>query len=192
MEGEILEQDHLLIDAIKNGSQTAFERFFKQHYSQLCGFAFGYVQNSDEAEDLVQNAFFTIWQKRENLSPNQSLKSYVYTAVKNACFNKLKSQKVRDEYGQLAVANEEHSIDAQELLQEAELSERINAAINAMPTERQRIFLMSRNDGLKYKEIAEKLGKSIKTVENQMGKALKYMREELADFLALIIFFNFF
>lgn len=182
--------EQALVDAIRQGSSGAFERFFKSHYQALCGFAATYVKDADAAEDIVQNTFLTIWQKREGLELRQSLKSYLYTSVRNACLNKLKSEKIRDQYRADNIGSEENG-ESSDHLEEMELSERISKAIVEMPPERQKIFLMSREEGLKYKEIAEKLNKSIKTVENQMGKALKYMREELADFLVVMIFLFF-
>ena len=191
MSTQTAHNDQAVIEAIRSGSVGAFERFFKAHYQPLCGFALSYVKDPDAAEDVVQQTFFTIWQKRENLTLSQSLKSYVYTSVRNTCLNKIKAQKVRDDFGAESLRQADEA-DAQDPLHAMELSERIQQAIDTMPPERQKIFLLSRHEGLKYKEIAEQLGKSIKTVENQMGKALKYMREELADFLALVIFLNFF
>lgn len=161
------------------------EGLFRQYYRQLCGFALGYVKETDQAEDIVQELFARLWQEREGLTIQVSVKSYLFAAVRNRCLNALATKKhmrpLDEERDDLPASEgrgeEEH----------AERSARVLAAVEALPTERRRIFRLSRNEGLKYQEIAERLDISVKTVENQMGKALKTLREELADLLLLAL-----
>ena len=169
---------------IAAGDRNAFEALFRQHYRALCAFAHGYVKDADRAEDLVQDLFFRLWLDREKLQVNTSLKAYLYAAVRNRCLNAVKS------HSRMVVLNEEADDRAQDdAMPEDEHTlriARVQAAIEELPEERKKIFKLSRYEGLKYHEIAARLGISVKTVENQMGSALKYLRHELADLVPLL------
>lgn len=151
------------------------------YYAPLCAFAVQYVKDQDVAEDLVQDLFVRVWQDREKISVSTSLKSYLFASVRNRALNTMKvSSRMRplDEQNIGLVADSDRD--------EAEYTDRsarVLAAIELLPEERRKVFKLSRNEGLKYHEIAARLGISIKTVENQMGKALKTLRTELADLL---------
>ena len=161
------------------------ERLFRLHYGPLCGFALGYLKDKDQAEDIVQELFSRLWQDREGLSIQTSVKSYLFAAVRNRCLNALAVKK-----RMLPLDDGMEAVPAGEEPEENELSERmarVQAAIEALPTERRKVFRLSRNEGLKYHQIAERLEISVKTVENQMGKALKSLREELADLMPVLL-----
>ncbi len=177
--------DQSTILQIKHGDKKAFEDTFHAYYSALCGFAMRFVRDPDEAEEVVQDTFVRIWQKREQISINHSLKSYLFQSVRNSCLNTLKHQVVVREYesDQQMYALREDMVDS---VVTDELESKIKATIGLLPPERKKIFLMSRDEGLRYAEIAEKLNISVKTVENQIGRALKFLREELADFLVVL------
>lgn len=169
---------------IAAGDRKAFEALFRMHYRPLCGFALGYLKDADRAEDLVQDLFFRLWLDRSKLSITTSVKAYLFAAVRNRCLNAVKAgAKVRalNEEADDRLAEEERSED-----EHAERIARVQAAIEALPTERRRVFKLSRYEGLKYHEIAERLGISVKTVENQMGSALKTLRKELRDLVPLL------
>ncbi len=169
---------------IAAGDRLAFEALFRQHYGPLCAFATGYVKEPDAAEDLVQDLFFRLWLDREKVSITTSTKAYLYASVRNRCLNAVKAG------SRMRVLNEEvddHPADDGRTEDEhTERIARVQAAIGSLPEERRKIFKLSRYEGLKYQEIAERLGISIKTVENQMGKALKTLRDELADLVPLL------
>ena len=173
---------------IAAGDQGAFEQVFRAHYRPLCAFALQYVKDSDGAQDLVQELFTRLWQDREKTNITTSLKSYLFTAVRNRCLNIIAAK------NRMRPLNDEvDDLEEEETRTEAEHSERaarVQAAIEGLPEERRKVFRLSRDEGLKYHEIAERLGISIKTVENQMGKALKTLREELVDLLPLIVAFS--
>jgi len=172
----------LIFSEIKQGNQQAFEKFFKMFYAPLCGFALGFLGDRDEAEELVQDTFVKLWEKRDEISIETSLKSYLYSSVRNACFNYLKHLKVR----QAHAAEEKHFGEPTEEITANEVSTNIDLALSKLPEKCREVFELSRFKGMKYQEIAEYLNISVKTVENQMGKALKVMRVELAEFLTIV------
>jgi RNA polymerase sigma-70 factor (ECF subfamily) len=173
---------------LRNGDVTVFEMFFRAHYQPLCNYAFTFVQDRDEAEEIVQSTFLTVWEKREAIEIRTSLKSYLYAMVRNSCLNAIKHEKIKHKHAgeELAIGDRSHESVAHEVLSD-ELEERIHLSMEKLPEQCRLIFKLSRFEELKYAEIAEQLNISIKTVENQIGKALKIMREELKEYLPLIL-----
>jgi len=164
--------------------------FFKKYYQPLCNHAYSFVQDKDEAEEVVQSAFLSVWEKRASLDIKTSLKSYLYTMVRNTSLNVIKHEKIKQKYvGEaLAVEARSHESVTQKVIS-AELEEKIQQAMESLPEQCRLVFKLSRFEELKYAEIAEQLTISVKTVENQMGKALKIMREHLKDYLPMLILF---
>jgi RNA polymerase sigma-70 factor (ECF subfamily) len=171
-------------------TRADFEVMFKTHYSALCSYAHGFLKDPDAAEEVVQEVMFRVWTGRESIVIETSLRSYLFRAVRNGCMNVLKHLNIREEYksfreremGETQRSKEDEMIVS-------ELEQKIREAIDHLPVERRKVFILSRYDGLTYGQIAEKLGLSVKTVENQMGKALKSLREELSDYLPWVALF---
>ena len=177
-----------IIGAIREGDERIFEETFRKYYQSLCNYANSILKEMDEAEEVVQNLFLSIWEKRSDLEISISLKSYLYRAVHNHCLNRIKHLKVREEYQQYAVNFYDASYESvSQTVMKNELETKIEEAIKKLPEQCRLIFRMSRFEELKYHEIAEQLELSPKTVENQIGKALKILRVELAEYLPLII-----
>lgn len=151
-----------------------FENHFKEFYQPLCLFALRYTGELDEAEDVVQQTFADVWDKRQTFSRILNLKAYLFQAVKNRSLTLISKYDTTQAVEELPDV-EDASLDEQ--IHCAERDARLWNAIDKLPPERKKIFLLSKRDGLKYKEIAEELNISIKTVENQIGKALKALRE---------------
>jgi RNA polymerase sigma-70 factor (ECF subfamily) len=170
--------------------EAAFEQMFKTYFKRLHAYAFTILRDEIQAEEMVQQVFFKLWERNENLTLTGSVSAYLYRAVHNESLNYLKHQKVRSNH-QLHVAysmKNEVEHPAKKVMA-GELEKKIHTALNELPEQCRTIFQMSRFDELKYREIADKLGISVKTVENQMGKALKLLREKLVDFLIFILLF---
>lgn len=177
-----------IVGAIRQGNERIFEVIFRKYYQNLCNYANSMLKEIDEAEEVVQNLFSGIWEKRAELEINISLKSYLYRAVHNHCLNRIKHLKIREEYQQYANSYYESSYESvSQSVIKNELERKIEEAIDKLPEQCRLIFRLSRFEELKYHEIAEQLGISPKTVENQIGKALKILRVELAEYLPLVI-----
>ncbi|WP_291859778.1 RNA polymerase sigma-70 factor [Marinilabilia sp.] len=169
---ELPRSEKEIIRLIARSDEHVFEQLFRSWYARLTLFAFKFLSDRQEAESIVQMVFIKYWEKRKELKI-ESLNSYLMTAVRNSCLNELKRRphfySVEEQFN-LADETDDDGFDE-------ELMEKVQAAIDEMPPQRQKIFKMSRFEGVKYKEIASRLGISPKTVEAQMGKALKTLRE---------------
>lgn len=163
--------------------RPAFEQLFKSHFAYLCHFAGQYVQDRDAAQDICQQVFIRLWEKREEMDPNQSIPSYLFTAVKNRCLNHLRdTKKYRSKILDLDCGDLDFSREDQDLLAAEELQRRIEEALASLPDKCRAVFERSRYRQMKYQEIAEELDISPKTVEAHMSKALKTLREALSDY----------
>lgn len=181
---------------VPNTTQTAcinrkdFEALFNDHYSRLCAYAFNFLKEQEGSEEIAQEVFFKLWINRTDIKIESSMESYLYRSVRNACLNLIKHIHIREKYKE---HNQEEMTYSEQIdrdpLNASELELKIRASIDLLPEQRKKIFILSRYEQLKYKEIAEQLGLSVKTVENQMGKALQFLRKELAEYLPLILLF---
>ena len=150
------------------------------HFSVLVNYALRFLDEREEAEEIVQNVFVKFWDKCEAIDPDSSIKSYLYRSVHNTCLNKIKHEKVKDAY-------KKHVINYMDRTSEIVLDQpdpekvrkEILSEIDNLPLRCSEIFKLSRLEGLKYQEIADHLEISVKTVEVQMGKALRVLREKL-------------
>lgn len=179
-----------VLDRLCEGDASAFEMIFKTYYQPLCRYAYSFLQDKEEAEEVVQTSLITVWEKRQALSIETSLKSYLYRMVRNSCLNVIKHERVKQQHAahelyvkEVAYESVAHKIQA------AELETKIMQALKVLPEQCRLVFQLSRFEELKYQEIADQLQISVKTVENHMGKALKLMREQLKDYLPLFLIF---
>ena len=172
--------DPIVFQKIKKGDEAAFSRLFDGYYTALCFFASKYLGDLDLSRSLVQQVFVDLWVKREKINVTSSVKSYLYRSVKNRCIDHLRKEKNTSEISESV--EDLNQMPFRDLLEEAELNDRINASINQLPEKCREVFLLCRFEGLKYAEIAQKLNISVKTVEMQMGIALKKLRDSLSDY----------
>ena len=168
--------------------EKSFEQLFRVQYAPLCGYARKYIDDPDQSEEVVQEVFVNLWQKRDSIEVTSTIESYLFRSVRNTCLNILKHFKVREKHKDgITTSYDNSSNQADNRVLELELMNQIEELISGLPPERQKVFKLSRFEGMKYKEIAEELGISVKTVEAQMGKALKYLRENLSEYLPVIM-----
>ncbi len=172
---------------LKEGNEQAFQILFKKYYSAMCHFARQFLNDSELAEETVQDMFVKIWEKRESLNIETSVKHYFFRSVRNHCLNQIQHEKIKKQYAKVVLESANHEISPEQYFIEVDLVKRIEASIEALPPKRKEIFRLSREQGMKYKDIAETLNISVKTVEAQMGLALKHLRDELKDFSTHLI-----
>ncbi|MEM6699494.1 MAG: RNA polymerase sigma-70 factor [Bacteroidota bacterium] len=162
---------------------------FKSNFAYLCNFAQQYVEDWDAAQDLCQKVFIQLWEKRTTLDSNQNLKSYLFTAVRNRCLNYIRDhKKYRSKILDLDCGNIEFAEQAIDRLAANDLQTIIEEALNQLPEKCRKVFEMSRFQEMKYKEIAEELEISQKTVEAHMSKALKLLRAHLKEHWVILLF----
>ena len=166
-----------------------FENVFKTHFKNLHSYAYAIIRNEADAEEIVQNVFYKIWEKKLQLSIDQSLVAYLYRSVYNESLNYLKHARVKDNYKSFKTRESNGVSSNGDSLIIKELRLKIENAISELPEQCRTIFQMSRYEGLRYREIASRLRISEKTVENQMGKALKSLKNKLLDYLPAVILF---
>jgi RNA polymerase sigma-70 factor, ECF subfamily len=176
-----------LFDQVKCGDKKAFEIIFREYYSHLCAYANTFVKDIDSSQDLVQEFLFHIWEIKADLPENVPVKAYLFKSIHNRCLNLIKHQQIKGKYEEQTLYEGKDSFFEESSTENEELHDKIRQTIDKLPTERRKVFIMHRYEELKYKEIAEKLNISVKTVENQIGKALAFLRDELKDYLPLIL-----
>jgi RNA polymerase sigma-70 factor, ECF subfamily len=176
--------DAELLRRLRLGDERALEMVFRAHYPSMVTVVRRIVFAPDVAEELVQDVFFKLWTKRESLAEIDALKTYLYRAARNTALNHLRRLKLEQAHEEREAAKGEPATieSTDDSATASELTEAVNAAINRLPTRCREIFLMSREGGLTYGEIAAELGISIKTVETQRGRALKSLRLSLGQF----------
>jgi RNA polymerase sigma-70 factor, ECF subfamily len=171
------------IELIRSGDSSALELLFRKYYPRLCQYAYRSVESPEVAEDIVQSVFLNIWKNRKEWDPQCTPVMYLYKATKNRVINHLKHRTIEN-FAEFIDVNSLY-IDEQtpeDTYRESECSDAIQSSINRLPERCRLIFLMKKEDGLTYKEIAEILDISTKTVETQMVRAFRYLRETLAEY----------
>lgn len=174
--------DTEIIRRIREGEVNEFESLFRSSYVSLVRYARVIIKDHDTAEEIVQDLFFKIWQDREKLNIESSLNGYLFRSVHNRCLHHIEHLKVVEKHAEeMSLMQPERQENPADILQYAELQARIASILEKLPERCGQIFYMNRFEGLKYSEIAEKLSVSIKTVEANMGKALREFRKELTE-----------
>lgn len=164
-------------------TKKQFSEYFHVLYRPLCLHALHFLNDADDAEDIVQETFANLWDKlqTENIA---SVKSYLYTAVRNNCLTKIRDAKPTTPIDQGFM---DESLTEEEQTERAEMEARIWRMIDELPERRREVFLMAKRDGMRYKDIAEQTGLTVKTVENHVLRAMQSLREK--DYKAYLFFF---
>ena len=174
--------DKELIIQIKKENEQAFDILFRKYYAPLARFAKMFTKDEENADEVVQAFFVKLWEQKVKLKITSSVKSYLYTSVRNASLNFLKKEKTRNLYEE-KVETETSEISEAENNNFIEIYE---TAVNKLPERTKEVFILSKNEGLSYAEIAEYLQITAKTVENNMGIAFRKLREMLLPYKHLI------
>lgn len=164
--------------------RSSFEELFRSFFPPLMTFAKKILLDEDDAREVVHQVFISVWEKRQEIDLSISLKSYLFTSVHNRSLNMIRDRK---KFSSAEVPDVAGEWDVSSVIETMELEERIKEVINSLPEKCREVFELNRFDGLKYSEIAERLNISPKTVENQMSKALKILREKLSKYLSILL-----
>jgi len=169
-----------LIGRLKQSDKEAFNLLFYMYAEKLFKFSLTFFNEEAEAEEIVQEVFLKIWLKRKNITNPSTFNAYIYTMAKNMIFNNLKRNVYRKKYNSYLYANHAaHQNDTENEVLYEETKLRVEQALSKLPKKRREVFLLSRQEGLKNKEIAKQLDISIKTVETHMSLSLQYLRKVL-------------
>jgi RNA polymerase sigma-70 factor, ECF subfamily len=167
---------------IRNGDIGQFESLFRSSYVSLVRYAKTMIKDHDAAEEIVQDLFFKLWQDKEKLKIESSLNGYLFRSVHNRCLHYIEHTRVVERHAEEMLYQQTETQESpSDILNYKELQEKIATILERLPERCGKIFTMNRFEGLKYTEIAEKLSVSIKTVEANMGRALKEFRKELTQ-----------
>lgn len=185
-----LNKDEDLLLRIRKGDEVAFELVFYRYKGKLYDFIRRSLPASEDAESMVQEIFVRLWSNREQLDPAKSLNAFIYTMARNEIFGQLRKLLVRRRYlEELSFSLNESSETTDRQIEYNELTSVVAQLVSSMPEKRREIYVLSRNEGLSYKEIASQLGISENTVDSQIRKALTYLKENLRRKMSLLLFF---
>jgi RNA polymerase sigma-70 factor (ECF subfamily) len=174
--------DSEIVGRIRKGDKTEFESLFRSSYVSLVKYARTLIKDQDTAEEIVQDLFVRLWQEKEKIKIESSLNGYLFRSVHNRCLHYIEHQKVIERHAEeISYRQPDKTEDPSDIMQYKDLQARIAGILERLPERCGKIFCMSRFEGLKYSEIAEKLSVSVKTVEASMGRALKEFRKELTE-----------
>lgn len=179
--------DFSLLFQLREGNEASFKELFVKFFSPLCEYASHYIR-TDEAEELVQDLMMYIWEERENLVVENSIKSYLFTATRNRCLNAIKKNIYHEQVHSQMYLKLKDQFENPDYYFVDELAENIERAINELPLSYKETFSLSRFGELTNAQIADTLGVSIKTVEYRITQSLKILRVKLKDYLPFITF----
>ena len=182
-------KDKLLVVNLKKGNVRAFDKLFEKYSRKLYYFAIGYLKSEEDAEEIVQDIFVKIWENRNELNELLSFNSYLFTIAKNTMLNRIRKKVNEQNYKEYLknCSTIEHNSTMNEVIF-ADLERFTDKAIEKLPPRRRQIYVLSRKEGLTYKEIAAQMEISKKTVEIQMSKAIAYMNNFLSKEIKIMLF----
>lgn len=175
-------QDKDLVVQLKSNSSSAFQALFEKYSQRIYRFSIGYLKNNQEAEEIVQDVFLRVWKTREKLVAEQSFESYLFTIAKNSILNTIRKANYEKAYLEYSSLHPNKNSLLEEELDFKELDRIYRQAIEKLPARRKEVYRLSRDKGLSNREIANELGISVKTVENQMTAALSAIKKELLSY----------
>ena len=172
-----------LQDRIRAGEEGAFDAVFRAHYAHLVRMAESIIRERALAEEIAQEVLLELWRRRESLEVQQTFRAYLIRSTRNRALNHIRHQRIVEREASSAALESRSSPSAEDEVLGVELEQAVRDAIGGLPENCREVFLLSREQGLKYAEIAAVLGISIKTVEKRMGQALSELRQRLAPWL---------
>ncbi len=191
---ENMDMKFFFVSAIKHGNEKAFELFYRTEYNNLKYFLTRYLKEQDIVEDIVHDSFMTLWETREKINPDLNLKSFLFTIGRNKAINILRKREynltdsldISENKFNINALNDEYMLSAIDAL---DMKRTIEKTYNLLPEKIRDTFILSRNNGLSYKEISDQLGISVKVVEHNISAALKIFRKRLGRYLLFLKIF---
>lgn len=175
--------EKFLIEKLKSGDPDSFSDIFSAYYQDLVFFAFTFTHELPSAEDIVQDTFIQLWDDHENLNVTISLKSILLKTVQNKCIDWHRHKLVVNNHSTFIINNSlVYEYDTDNYILRSELEDKIIKAVAGLPEHLKESFMMSREEGLKYQEIAARLNVSLRTVEVRISKALELLRNDLVEY----------
>lgn len=179
-----------LLKQFKAGDKTAINELYAQYSNRLYRFAFGYLKSEEDTLDLVQEVFIRLWNSRSTLKDDTNLEAFLFTVARNAVISTFRKKVSEKEYLEhLRSVVVKNSSDTEKQVDYTLLSEQVRQLVNKLPEQRRRIFLLSKEVGYSNKDIAEELKISVKTVEDHITKARKFLKENLKEYGLLAVLF---
>ncbi|WP_163712764.1 RNA polymerase sigma-70 factor [Mangrovibacterium lignilyticum] len=186
--------DEFLFLQFKSGNESAFEQLFKAHYNPIVGFCNQFISDHDKSASLAQEAFINLWMNRSKIQSPNGIKSFLYTFAKSSCLNFIRHQKVVSKYEDRHLQAMEGKLNSEVLdsfdfdaLEFSEMEELIYRSISELPEKCRQVFMASRFEGKKNKEIADELQISVKSVEANITRALKTLSVKLGEYLPAVL-----
>lgn len=194
MNGSKKFDDSYFVLQLQSNEVEAFDALFNKYSSKLYRFAFSLLKNSEDSKEIVQEVFFRIWKKRNEIDSTKSFKSFLFSISYNLIVDQLRLRLKDQEYRKFLEAYfESKKIEVSNNLDYDIIVDQIRKAVDQLPAKRKQIYLLSREVGLSHKEIADRMGITIKTVENQITLALKHLKNSLGkDIIPIVLFLSLF
>lgn len=187
--GYLTQDDFLLFALVKQGDAEAYKELYDRYWENLFAYTYNCLHHRESAEEIVQDIFLMLWEKKNKLMINSSISAYLFTIAKHKVLNVMRAENVRSTYASLLSTFLEQKQDNsnEEWQFYNDLEAAIEDSLMALPEKCRTIFKMSRQEHLSIKEIAERMNLSTKTVENNLTQALKHLRARLGDFIIFVI-----
>ncbi|WP_278624660.1 RNA polymerase sigma-70 factor [Parabacteroides gordonii] len=181
------QQEIFILSALKQDNKDAFSFLFQTYYTDLVLFCGNFIRDKDSCEDIVQSIFLKLWSDRKNIQIETSLKSYLLKAVRNSCFDEFRHLEIIRQHEAEYESTVLDSYDTDNYILHSDLSDHLHRALEKVPELYREAFMLNRFEGLKYREIAEQLNVSERTVEVRVSKTLDLLRKYLKDFFMFLI-----
>jgi RNA polymerase sigma-70 factor (family 1) len=190
MKDYILYDDEKLMLEIKADNMFAFDTLYKKYSNRVYKFGYSILKSQTESENLTQDVFLSLWENRNKVEKDASVKSYLFTIAYNSAITIIRNKARESRFFEYLMTLQEINEDPVNLnLEYKELTERLDEIINLLPKRQKEVYLLHRVEGLKYAEIAKQLNLSLNTIENHMSRALKTIREKLGSYSLIVILF---
>ena len=187
------QSDFELVKKLQKGNLEAFDLIFKKYGDRLFGFAFKYLKSKEDTEGLVQDVFLKVWENRENLKKESSLKSYLFTIAYHDICQIFRKKKIHEKFLEESGSSIKSSFNLEEQFEYKATLELVDKLIEQLPEKQRTIFIKSRKEGKSTKEIAEEMNLAPGTIDNQISAALKFLRKNISGKnFSLLLFFSIF